>query len=64
MTDCYAEGGEIKDAADDKAVMEHCALECMNAIENKNKEAFLDSFHVLVADILNKLEMSEDEGEA
>lgn len=40
---------------DNESVMDHCALECMNAIEMKDKAAFRDSFHVLVADILDKL---------
>ncbi len=57
----YAEGGEAEasDDGDNEVMMDHVALECMHAIETKDKEAFLDSFHVLVADILNKLESSE-----
>lgn len=40
---------------DDDSVMDHVALECMTAIENKDKTAFMDSLHVLVADILHDL---------
>lgn len=43
------------DGGDHEALMDHCALECMNALEMKDKEGFRDAFHVLVADILNKL---------
>lgn len=42
---------------DNEALMDHCALECMRAIESKDKQAFRESFHVLIADILNKLSM-------
>lgn len=64
-----AEGGEIEDDngdMDQDALMDHCALECMKAIEVKDKEAFRDSFHVLVADILNRLsmDMELDEGDS
>jgi len=52
------EGGEVMDD-DNEAVMDHCALECMHAIENKDKEAFREAFHVMVADVLNKLSMDE-----
>jgi hypothetical protein len=41
--------------ADDATMMDHVALECMNAIEAKDKAAFRECFHVLVADILNNL---------
>ena len=40
---------------DHEAVMDQCALECMHAIEMKDKEAFRQSFHILIADILSKL---------
>lgn len=42
---------------DNEAVMDHCALECMKAIETKDRPAFREAFHVLVADILNKISM-------
>lgn len=55
-----ADGGEVDDMGDDdKALMDHVALECMHAIEMKDKEAFLESLHVLIAHIC----MSMDEGE-
>lgn len=60
MKDCYADGGEVDN--DNDAVMDHVALECMHAIEMKDKAQFLESFHVLVADILNRME-SKDEGD-
>ncbi len=59
-----AEGGEVE-GDDNKALMEQCALECMHAIENKDKGAFLEAFHCLVADLLNKMqpeEMAEEKG--
>lgn len=40
---------------DHEQLMDHCALECMNAIESKNKEAFRDSLNVLMAHTLNKM---------
>lgn len=54
---------------DNESMMDHCALECMRAIESKDKEAFREAFHVLVADILDKLSMDMEmdemkEGEA
>ena len=49
---------------DNESVMDHCALECMKSIEAKDKEGFRQAFHVLVADIIEKLskdmEMKED----
>lgn len=43
------------DASDNQAMMEHCALEAMNAIESKDKGAFLEAFHCLIADVLSKI---------
>ncbi len=40
---------------DDEAVLDHMALECMHAIEAKDKEAFRDCFEMLVTDIVNRL---------
>lgn len=57
--ECYAEGGEV--GGDDEALMDHVALECMHAIDSKDKPAFLESLNVLIADVLNK--MQSDEGE-
>jgi hypothetical protein len=61
-----AEGGEAEPEGMDEAEMmlDQCAMECMNAIEMKDKEAFKDAFEVLVVDILHKLsnemEMKEE----
>jgi hypothetical protein len=57
MPDCYADGGEVED---DDMMLNHVALECMHAIESKDKDAFLDSFHVLVSDIVNKMQIEGD----
>ncbi len=57
MNDCYAEGGEV--GGDSEVLMDHVALECMHAIERKDKDAFIDAFHTLVADLLNKMEAHE-----
>lgn len=50
---------------DHEAMMDHCALECMNALESKDKSAFREAFQVLISDILDKLSMEMDmkEGE-
>ena len=63
----YAEGGSAEpdgDEADNEQLMNHCALEAMHAIENKDSAMFLESLHVLIADMLNKMsaepEMSEE----
>lgn len=53
-----AKSGEVD--GDNESLMDHCALEMMHAIESKDKSALLDSFHVLVADVLNKMS-SDDE---
>lgn len=42
---------------DQESLMDQCALECMNAIEMKDKTAFREAFHVLIADLINKLSM-------
>lgn len=57
---CYAEGGEVDE---DQMLLDHAALECMHAIENKDKTAFLDAFHVLVAHTISGMEANESEGE-
>lgn len=49
---------------DEEQIMDHVAMECMHAIENKDKSAFKDAFHVLVSDIVNKMMPEEGEGEA
>ncbi len=54
---CMAEGGEVD--SDHEALLDQCAMECMEAIEQKDKQKFLDSLNVLLADLLSK--MSPDE---
>jgi hypothetical protein len=49
----YAEGGPVD--SDNEMMMDQCAMECMDAIEKKNKDSFRDSFQVLVADLLSKM---------
>lgn len=50
---------------DNDTIMDHCALECMNAIEAKDAAAFRESFQTLLADTLRDLsdEMEPEEGE-
>lgn len=55
----YAEGGEVDD--DHSMMMDQCAMECMEAIESKDKAKFKDAFDVLVADILHRMEAEESE---
>lgn len=52
---------KMKPDSDHEAVMDHVALEVMHAIENKDKAAFLEGFQVLVCDILDKMQPSDDE---
>lgn len=69
--DKYAMGGEIggeggngmnEDMDDDKALLEHVALECMHAIEMKDKSMFLEAFEVLISHIVEEMQESpEDE---
>ena len=47
---------------DSESVMDQVALECMNAIETKDKESFKDAFHVLVCDVVGKM-MGDKEGD-
>jgi hypothetical protein len=56
------------DSGDDDAVLDHIAMECMEAITARDTEKFKASFQVLVGDVLRKLsdemEMKEpSEGE-
>ena len=60
MSSCMADGGEVD--SDHESVMDQCALECIHAIESKDTEGFMDALHVLVADILVKLQ-ADPEGE-
>jgi hypothetical protein len=56
---------EANQSSDDDTIMDHCALECMNAIEMKDAGAFRESFHTLLADVLHRLsdEMEPEETE-
>ena len=47
--------------SDDDAIMDHVALECMHAIEAKDKDKFLDSLHVIVAHTIHGMSEPEDE---
>lgn len=58
MVDTMLEAPLDTDEADEDALMDHVALECMNAIEFKDKEAFKNSFMALIAYSLH--EMSEE----
>ncbi len=58
-------GEAMHEEHEHESIMDHCALECMRAIENKDKSMFREAFHVLVGDILERLgeemeEMGED----
>ena len=54
---------EENEDSDHESMMDSCAKECMQAIEDKDKDAFRESFEVLVADILNKMTGDEDDGD-
>lgn len=45
---------------DHEALLDHCALECMHAMESKDTEKFVDALHVLVGDILHKMSKPEE----
>lgn len=49
---------------DNEALMDHVALEMMNAIESKDKEMFIDCLHTLVADLMQKMKPDMDEGDS
>ena len=58
------EGGMVDEDQDHDAIIDQVALECMHALEAKDKEKFMDAFHVLVGDLLSKLNSEEaTEGE-
>lgn len=46
--------------SDNETMMDHCALECMHAIEAKDKAAFRESFETLVADLIMKMQKPDD----
>lgn len=41
--------------SDDDMMMDQVAAECMAAIEAKDKDAFIECIHVLLADLINKM---------
>lgn len=49
--------------SDDDIMMDHVALEAMHAMDRKDKEAFKDSFHLLLAHTLMKMGLDTDNGE-
>lgn len=59
---CYADGGEVEDK-DNEDLMDHVAMEGIHAFHNKDKSAFRDAFHVLVAHTLGKMSPPESEEE-
>ncbi len=58
---CMADGGEVDDHDDDDMMMDQVATECMDAIERKDKDAFIESLHVLLGDLLNKMSSPAEE---
>ena len=58
-----AEGGEVQ--SDDDMMLDHIAMECMQAMEMKDAAGFRDSFQALLADVLHRLsdEMEPEENE-
>jgi hypothetical protein len=59
-----ADGGEMKEEEgpdDHSMIMDSVAKEAMDAIEKKDSKAFMDAFHVLVGDILLRIEHEEHE---
>jgi len=55
----YADGGEVGDD-DNEKLMDHCALECMHAVETKDVSGFREALQCLIADVLNKMSSDED----
>ncbi len=51
--DKYADGGEVDH--DHEAVMDQIASEAMDAITNKDKQAFAECMETLLTDLLHKL---------
>jgi hypothetical protein len=45
--------------SDDEIMLDQCAKECMEAIDSKDKDKFVESLHVLIADLLNKMQTPE-----
>jgi hypothetical protein len=53
-----AEGGEVDD---DEALMNHVAHECMQAVETRDKERFINALRVIIHDAI--MEMNEPQVE-
>ncbi len=49
----------MDETKDQDTMLDHVAMECMDAIERKDKKAFMDAFHVLVADLMMKMQKDE-----
>lgn len=45
--------------SDHEAMMDHCCMEAMQAIEEKDKEKFKDALEVLLGDFLSKMQANE-----
>jgi uncharacterized protein involved in copper resistance len=59
-----AEGGEAMELEEhEDHLLDDVAMECMEAIENKDKEAFRDALHVLISDVIHKMSMEMDQME-
>lgn len=58
-----AEGGEVQD--DDDELMNHVAMEAINAVHAKDSESYRNAFHALVAHTLYRMsdEMESNEGD-
>lgn len=48
---------------DEDAIMDHVALEAINAVHARDHEAYLGSLHALVSNIVSKMQSPEGEGE-
>ena len=46
---------------DHEYMMDQCASECIDAIEEKDKAKFREAFEVLLGDILNKYSFGDEE---
>lgn len=57
------EAPEMNDEQDHAMMLDHIALECMSAIESKDKELFKQAFHVLIADVLENFSEEIDSEE-
>lgn len=55
-----AKGGQVE-GNDDEMIQDHVALECMNAIQMNDKEAFKNSFEALVSKVVRDMGMDSNE---